>query len=73
MSEWQPIESAPCHSEWAFSGPPALLYSPRCGVQVGNLAMFPSGPRGRIPGYHGDAVSDWGVTHWMPLPEPPKP
>lgn len=60
MSEWQPIETAPVDT--------AILLYQRCGpCEVGHFNT-------KLDAY----VSGWDhrrlyhLTHWMPLPEPPK-
>lgn len=67
---WEPIESVP-ESQIDEKSADALLYSPKIGIKSGNIKKFPWGVVAGIPGYHGDAVTNWGVTHWMRLPEPP--
>lgn len=67
---WQPIETAP-NVAWRDRGPEALVWSPQLGIKVGEIGNWPDGPRGNVGAYHGCAVRDWGVTHWMPLPAPP--
>jgi hypothetical protein len=69
--EWQPIETAP-ETAWGDRGTDALLYSPEFGVKAGDIGNYGDGPRAHAGGYHGCAVRDWGVTHWMPLPAPPE-
>ncbi len=65
MSEWQDISTAP-----TTDGAMVLLYGADIGPIVAELAVDPLGK-----------WSEWretwmeltveGVTHWMPLPEPP--
>lgn len=80
MSEWQPIETAPKDGAWV------LLYSPDererergdPAVQVGCWGSsgynrnnhWVYGPEGHE---HAHRHGFYGATHWMPLPEPPKP
>lgn len=76
MSEWMPIESAPItNSRDDIWGRMRLMfYSAEIGVNVGDLVrqwQEGSPPVVFISSYHGDAVTNWGVTHWQPLPEPP--
>ena len=63
MSEWQPIETAPKEGAWV------LVYADgaiNCAyVEAGKLPedwTRPANPN----------VLPWAVTHWMPLPNPPK-
>src|SRR5688572_13094731 len=71
--EWQTISTAPDtpgteEHPWGDSLP-ADLYGPRIGVQAGSLHRWPGQPAtARIAHLHGDAVADWGVTHWRPRP-----
>lgn len=60
MTDWQPIETAP------KDGTPVWLFSPEDNPQqfVGSWESFED------QGWWGYAGT--GVTHWMPLPEPPK-
>lgn len=69
---WRPIESAP-PIQWKGVGSPAWLYSPQFGVQAGEIGNWPDGPRGRVGGFNGCAVRDWGVTLWMPNMRPTPP
>jgi len=67
--EWKTIDSAPRDTFQFFDGRGLLLYSPYSGM---------------VKGYWSTLFSDWVYcdetgkktfqpTHWMPLPEPPKP
>jgi hypothetical protein len=74
---WQPIETleeAPRGEDgWPqFHKSRALLYGPSIGIHTGDAARIHGKPHVRIGGFTGDAAEQWGVTHWMPLPEPPK-
>ncbi len=71
--DWQPIESAP-PADWTKDEKPtrALLYGPRIGVRDGEVGNFRGHLFGSVSNLHGNAVEDWGVTHWMPLPPPPQ-
>lgn len=78
-SEWQLIEAHPVNvfpEAGSSRGEQRLLYSRRLGIKVGEVCVWPDGDiRGRcasVAAFHGDAIADWGVTHWMPLPDPPK-
>lgn len=72
MADWQTIETAPEVANPLAERPtPALLYSPRFGVRSGGVCRWRGVTYGSVPTLHGDAVSDWGATHWMPMPEPP--
>lgn len=49
-----------------------LLCSPRLGVVSGTIHRLHGGePHANVPCCHGNAITAWGVTHWMPLPSPP--
>lgn len=68
MSEWQPIETAPGGGP-DRRGPTILVYGQMTGVQFGNAYRYSDNEMSvSVTGFHGD----WTVTHWMPLPEPPK-
>lgn len=70
VSAWQPIETAPKCAGFD-TGHQALLYSPSVGIHTGHIGSHTFGLVGSISGFHGCAIRDWGVTHWMPLPDPP--
>lgn len=57
MTDWQPIETAP------RDGTVIIVYAP---------GLFQTAAW--IDGYWTNACESWldDVTHWMPLPEPPK-
>jgi len=67
---WESLDSLPPVA-WGEHGLSALVWSPQFGVQMGEIGMWPDGPRGSVGGYHGCAVRDWGVTMWMPAPPAP--
>ena len=75
MAEWQPIETAP--ADYSDGEPPTLL------VWVANGGLDHKGEvafgRVYIGGRTGERrpqasgyLGDFPITHWMPLPEPPK-
>lgn len=74
MADWLPIETAPRADEWDMP-PTVLLWVADGGGKGSGCHAF-----GRVYRYaDGDvrAVAsgfsgNWRVTHWMPLPEPPK-
>ena len=70
MLIWQPITTAPLSWKGSYSEPErVLVWGERCGVQMGCVHVYLDGHRSATAeGYHGD----WGITHWMPLPQPPK-
>lgn len=70
MSEWQSIETAP-ETEWGKTTA-CLLYSREVGVRSGAVGRNGNHVWAHIASLHGNAVEDWGVTHWMPLPAPPQ-
>ena len=65
---WEPIETAP------MNGAPFL----GCSVHTLDTEDFPCMWSVRFDGYMGYFRSNWDheplhqLTHWMPLPEPPK-
>lgn len=67
---WQDLSLAP-DVVWGCHGLRALVWSHEFGIQCGEIGNWPDGPRGSVSGYHGCAVRDWHVSHWMPLPAPP--
>jgi hypothetical protein len=69
MGEWQPIETAP-ETGYGISDP-VLLWSSQLGIVSGSLGNFKGFRWANVSCYHGNAIENWGVTHWMPLPEPP--
>lgn len=69
LDDWRPIETVP---EVVFGQRyRALLYSRQLGVVTGECGHFMGSLFATVPCFHGNAVDDWGVTHWMPLPEAP--
>jgi len=74
VTEWQPIETVPpsdITNGWPI-GVRVLLYSKTTGIRSGDIYNWAGRVRASITNLHGDAIENWGVTHWMPLPEPPK-
>lgn len=72
MSEWQKIETAP---ETASGTAPkdALLYGPTLGVRCGRAGRYSDGwVFAGVAHINGNLAMDGCVTHWMPLPDPPK-
>lgn len=71
-NEWRPIETAP-ECDWTKDHAPTevLLYSPNFGIRTGQVGRFRDHLFGHVPNLHGNAVADWGATHWMPLPAAP--
>lgn len=70
MSEWQPIETAPKDVPILVTDGKHIVVIKR-GILIGNVPW---------PDPVGFAGYDWewnfeyaDLTHWMPLPEPPKP
>lgn len=72
MSEWQPIESAPKDGRPIIAFIPAEEYAGNC------LCVFfdiREGAKGRWKVTAGSMnwhIPQQHITHWMPLPEPPK-
>jgi len=71
MSEWQPIETAP------KDGTRVILWlKDECFPALAAWIMFC--PDDEEPGWYVFEMGQYGddfneITHWMPLPEPPKP
>jgi len=66
---WQLIETAPVAD--LIDNPPTrcLVWSKDFGIQMGRAWRYPDGEAcAQGDGHNGE----WNVTHWMPLPEPPK-
>ncbi|KKM22878.1 hypothetical protein LCGC14_1620870 [marine sediment metagenome] len=63
--EWQPIETAPKDGTWVF------LFVPGHGPARARWSHNP----GMADGWrsHGTGRTITQGTHWMPLPEPPRP
>lgn len=70
QSEWMPIETAlVAEKDFLEDVVRCLVYGPQIGVQVGRAWRYPDGTvRAQAFGFHGD----WEITHWQPLPAPPK-
>lgn len=68
--QWQPIDKLPViqHDE-VFH---ALLWGSKVGVHIGRCGIMFDKPFAYISHLHGNAIGFWGVTHFMPLPQPPK-
>jgi hypothetical protein len=70
MTGWQPIESAPVTGR--MTGMRVLVWSEQLGIHTAGLHRWENSPPiVNVSAFHGDAVEHWGVTHWMPLPDPP--
>jgi hypothetical protein len=78
MNGWQPIETAPRDGTWILALSPRSL--PVCQV-VRWEVEHPSHARPEFQNnyamwagyYEAHGPFDGPVTHWMPLPEPPRP
>lgn len=69
---WQPIEDAPRAESYDVAPTPMLLFGPETGITLGQAAIYPDGKcRGSAGSHLHGQIMEWGVTHWMPLPEPP--
>lgn len=70
--DWQPIETAPIEpfnkEKWFLSHSPYLLLWTGHNVVIGHYGFTERG-KGRWIGPYRNLDE---VTHWMPLPEPPK-
>lgn len=69
--EWRGIESAPVTVP--HEPIQVLVWGPGIGVRSGSLHRWRDGAAATVNVSHlgGDAVANWGVTHWQPLPAPP--
>ena len=65
MSEWQPIDTAPKDQTCLVSTPGGAVW-----WATFRLRGTRTGWRWEAPGL---GALRWQPTHWMPLPEPPKP
>lgn len=66
MSEWRPIETAPKDGTRILCGWPN-------GVGFGSFDWVPWSATYELGmGHDSDQYNTGFVTHWMPLPEPPK-
>lgn len=70
MSEWKTIDSAPQKPFGERTS--ALVYSNKLGVVSATISNFGNGIYVSVNSYHGNAIENWAVTHWMPLPQPPE-
>lgn len=67
--DWQPIAEAPFADFTATYPLECLVFAPRIGVTLGRVWRYADGEAAaNANGYHGE----WGITHYMQLPEPPK-
>ena len=68
--EWQQLSTAPLTRD----GVEVLVFSPQIGQHVARMHRLTGSelPWVNVPCFNNDAVEHWGVTHWMPLPEPPE-
>ena len=69
MSEWQPIETAPKDEKVLV-----VFLEPFFGkfTQETESAYYDSGSGKWLFWLYGREIVGGGVTHWMPLPEPPE-
>ncbi len=75
IRQWRPIESAPASAlrEDGFPVPvTALIYGPRIGVRTAEIIVWGGDRHANVSGLHGNAIADWGATHWMPPPTSPQ-
>lgn len=60
-----------CSDRLPEEGLPVLTFDPKDELRVDYVLLFPDGEEPYI--WACKLVTDWArVTHWMPLPEPPK-
>lgn len=70
MSEWQLITTLPKRN-WLEEGIECLVTDGRSVHVASRACVFPDGSIcGSLPSHNG-RMTDWGITHWMPLPDPP--
>lgn len=67
---WQTMDAAPITRDDSLADvKPCLVYGPEIGVKIGRAWRYPDGDvQADASGYYGK----WLITHWMPLPEPPR-
>jgi len=68
---WLPISEAP-KRDWTEEGVRALVADSRGWIGVADrVCVYPDGSiGGLLPAHHG-RLTDWGITHYMPLPPAP--
>jgi hypothetical protein len=67
--DWDDIEN---HAETEFGKPVRrLVHSPKLGIREGDVSKYAGMVHVSVYGMHGDAVKDWGVTKFKPMPAPP--
>lgn len=74
MSEWRPIESLPItitpEDQWRAMH--CLVWGKGTGIHIGRVWKHDAELCGvGLTNCGGEGIRDWGITHWMPLPEPP--
>ena len=66
---WRPIAEARMVSDFLHDSPDRCLVYGEMGVAMGRAWRYPGGePCAQAAGFNGE----WKISHWMPLPEPPK-
>lgn len=80
MSEWQPIETAPKNERWILAFQSVLGSVPavvrwdrhyRCFITVEDEEFLADSTEHDLS-VRIDENHRWGLTHWMPLPDPPE-
>jgi hypothetical protein len=72
MSDWKLISNLPeTDPKFLGNGIRVLMFSPQFGIRTGEAFNAHGRKWANVGNLHGNAIDDWGATHWMPLPEPP--
>lgn len=69
MSEWKPIDTAPRDGSWILGWRDTFIQDQ---IEVWRLATYNKNPDMWLNAADSNDY-DQQPTHWMPLPEPPKP
>ena len=75
--EWQSIETAPAELSDSDNEPPRLFVwvadanHGKGDISFGYVYKRKNGTRRPVASGYGGS-HQWNITHWMPLPEPPK-
>lgn len=69
LPEWRLVEDMPKTDP--RTGIRVLMYSRQFGIRTAEAFNTVHGKWANVGNLHGNAIDDWGASHWMPLPEPP--